>query len=82
MCVGGEGVMSAPGTEHATAGTDAPPTALPSLSLQAWCVLGVRSFVFMNWLWDSSLLSSTAPGDDYERIRVKSCSDGLPALKS
>lgn len=46
MCVGGEGVMSAPGTEHATAGTDAPPTALPSLSLQAWCILGVRSFFF------------------------------------
>lgn len=30
MCVGGEGVKSAPGMEHATAGTDAPPTALPS----------------------------------------------------
>ena len=31
MRVGGEGVKLAPGMEHAIAGTDAPPTALPSL---------------------------------------------------
>lgn len=31
MCVGGQGVKTAPGMEHAIAGADAPPTALPSL---------------------------------------------------
>lgn len=31
MCVGGKEIKSAPGMEHAIAGTVAPPTALPSL---------------------------------------------------
>lgn len=82
MCVGGEGVKSAPGRSMPLLEQMPLPQPYLPQSLQAWCILGVRSFVFMNWLGDSNLLSPTAPGDDYERVSVRSCSDGLPALKS
>lgn len=45
MCVGGE-VKSAPGMEHAIAGTDAPPTAFPSLEPASLVHSGSQNICF------------------------------------